>query len=171
MLDTETTGISPAHGHRIIEVGCVEVINGEITGKAFHRYINPAREIDAMALSVHGLSRDFLSDKPHFATIADELIKFIGDAELIIHNAPFDLGFLDQEFALLKRPRFSDQVSKITDSLLVARQIYPGQRNSLDALCARLAINSEPRKLHGALLDAQLLAKVYLSMVCAHNQN
>lgn len=164
ILDTETTGLNPATGDRIIEIGCVEMIGRRLTDRTFHYYINPERDIDAGAFAVHGLSREFLSDKPVFANIVEELIEFVDGAEVVIHNAPFDLGFLDNEFTLLKRPPFRGLASKITDTLLDARQMFPGKRNSLDALCERFAISNQHRTLHGALLDAQLLAEVYVAM-------
>ncbi|QWD82882.1 DNA polymerase III subunit epsilon [Polynucleobacter sp. MWH-P3-07-1] len=164
ILDTETTGLNPATGDRIIEIGCVEMIGRRLTDRTFHYYINPERDIDAGAFAVHGLSREFLSDKPVFGNIVDQLIEFVDGAEIVIHNAAFDLGFLDNEFALLKRPAFRSLAAKITDTLLDARQMFPGKRNSLDALCERFSISNEHRTLHGALLDAQLLAEVYLAM-------
>jgi len=164
ILDTETTGLNPATGDRIIEIGCVEMIGRRLTNRTFHYYINPERDIDAGAFAVHGLSREFLSDKPIFANIVEELIEFVDGAEVVIHNAPFDLGFLDNEFTLLKRPPFRSLAAKIIDTLLDARQMFPGKRNSLDALCDRFSISNKHRTLHGALLDAQLLAEVYLSM-------
>jgi DNA polymerase-3 subunit epsilon len=164
ILDTETTGLNPATGDRVIEIGCVELVNRRLTERTFHHYINPERDIDAGAYAVHGLSRAFLSDKPVFAQIAEDLIEFIADAELIIHNAPFDLGFLDSEFALLKRRPFRAHVSNVIDTLVDARQMFPGKRNSLDALCERFSISNTHRTLHGALLDAQLLAEVYVAM-------
>ena len=163
-LDTETTGLNPATGDRIIEIGCVEMIGRRLTDRTFHYYINPERDIDAGAFAVHGLSREFLSDKPIFANIVEELIEFVDGSEMIIHNAAFDLGFLDNEFTLLKRPSFRSLAAKITDTLLDARQMFPGKRNSLDALCERFSISNQHRTLHGALLDAQLLAEVYVSM-------
>ena len=164
ILDTETTGLNPATGDRVIEIGCVELVNRRLTERTFHHYINPERDIDAGAYAVHGLSRAFLSDKPVFAQIAEDLIEFVADAELIIHNAPFDLGFLDSEFALLKRTPFRAYASNVIDTLVNARQMFPGKRNSLDALCERFAISNTHRTLHGALLDAQLLAEVYVAM-------
>jgi DNA polymerase-3 subunit epsilon len=164
ILDTETTGLNAATGDRIIEIGCVELINRRLSNRTFHRYINPEREIDAGAYAVHGLSREFLADKPLFAHIADELMEFLADAEIIIHNAPFDLGFLESEFNRLKRASFKAQLSNVIDTLVDARQMFPGKRNSLDALCDRFAISNEHRTLHGALLDAQLLSEVYLAM-------
>jgi DNA polymerase-3 subunit epsilon len=164
ILDTETTGLNPATGDRIIEIGCVEMVGRRLTERTFHYYINPERDIDAGAFAVHGLSREFLSDKPVFGNIVEQLIEFVDGAEIVIHNAAFDLGFLDNEFALLKRPPFRNLASKVTDTLLEARQMFPGKRNSLDALCERFSISNQHRTLHGALLDAQLLAEVYVSM-------
>ena len=169
ILDTETTGLNPATGDRIVEIGCVEMINRRLTGKHLHYYINPEREVPEGAVNVHGLTTEFLSDKPLFASIADELIEFVKDAEIIIHNAPFDLGFLDMEFKLLKKSVFSKQVLKVVDTLADARQMFPGKRNSLDALCERFDIRNEHRTFHGALLDAQLLADVYLAMTRGQN--
>lgn len=164
ILDTETTGLNPATGDRIIEIGCIELINRRQTGKTLHHYINPERDIAEGAFAVHGLSREFLSDKPLFAQVVDELTEFIKDTEVIIHNAPFDLSFLNHEYTLLKRPTFSDHVAKVVDTLVDARRMFPGKRNSLDALCERFSVSNEHRSLHGALLDAQLLAEVYLAM-------
>jgi DNA polymerase-3 subunit epsilon len=164
ILDTETTGLNPATGDRIIEIGCVEMVGRRLTDRTFHYYINPERDIDAGAFAVHGLSREFLSDKPVFGSIVEQLIEFVDGAEIVIHNAAFDLGFLDNEFALLKRPPFRNLASKVTDTLLEARQMFPGKRNSLDALCDRFSISNQHRTLHGALLDAQLLAEVYVAM-------
>lgn len=164
VLDTETTGLNPRTGDRIIEVGCVELVNRRLTGNNFHRYTNPERDSDPGALAVHGLTTEFLSDKPKFAEIAAELCSYIGDAEIIIHNAPFDVGFLDAEFAKLGLPKFDTHVLKITDTLQQAKELHPGKRNSLDALCDRYGISNAHRTLHGALLDAELLAEVYLAM-------
>ena len=164
ILDTETTGLNPATGDRIIEIGCLEMVDRRLTGKKLHHYINPERDIDAGAIAVHGLTVEFLSDKPVFGSIVEQLIEFVDGAEIVIHNAAFDLGFLDNEFALLKRPPFRGLASKIIDTLLDARQMFPGKRNSLDALCDRFNISNEHRTLHGALLDAQLLAEVYIAM-------
>jgi DNA polymerase-3 subunit epsilon len=164
ILDTETTGLNPATGDRIIEIGCVEVIDRRLTDRTFHYYVNPERDIDAGAFAVHGLSREFLSDKPLFGNIVEQLIEFVDGSEIVIHNAAFDLGFLDNEFALLKRPPFRGLAVKVIDTLLDARQMFPGKRNSLDALCDRFNISNEHRTLHGALLDAQLLAEVYIAM-------
>lgn len=165
VLDTETTGLETELGHRIIEIGAVELLDRQLTGRNFHHYINPERDIDLGALEVHGLSREFLSDKPRFEDIAEEFNNYAADAELIIHNAPFDLGFLDYEFGLLKAgtARWSDAYSVI-DTLLVARDLHPGQRNSLDALCKRYEVDNSSRTLHGALLDSEILADVYLLM-------
>jgi DNA polymerase-3 subunit epsilon len=164
VLDTETTGLDAKDGHRIIEVGVIELVGRRITDRRLHRYINPQRDSDPGALNVHGLTREFLSDKPLFPEIADELVAFIADAEVIIHNAAFDLSFLDAEFARLKRPAFAEHCPKVTDSLRLARELHPGKRNSLDALCERYGISNRHRTLHGALLDAGLLAEVYLAM-------
>ena len=169
ILDTETTGLSPATGDRIVEIGCVEMVNRRLTGKHLHHYINPERDVPEGAFKVHGLSAQFLSDKPLFASIADEIMDFVGDAEVVIHNAPFDLGFLDMEYKLLKRPIFSKQISKVIDTLADARQMFPGKRNSLDALCERFDIRNDHRTLHGALLDAEILAEVYLAMTRGQN--
>lgn len=165
VLDTETTGLNPQEGHRIIEIGCVELINRRLTGNRFHVYINPEREIDDGALEVHGISKKFLEDKPRFAGIANDFIAFIKGAELVIHNAPFDVGFINHEFFLL-----ADEVgtvedySTVFDTLTFARKKHPGQRNSLDALCKRYSIDNSHRELHGALLDAEILADVFLLM-------
>jgi DNA polymerase-3 subunit epsilon len=164
VLDTETTGLEVQDGHRIIEIGAVEVVGRSVTERHFHRYVNPERDVDAGALAVHGLERDFLADKPRFAEIADELLEFVRDAEVIIHNAPFDLSFLDMELARIRRPPFGEHCSAVTDSLRLARDLHPGKRNSLDALCERYGVSNRHRTLHGALLDAGLLAEVYLAM-------
>jgi DNA polymerase-3 subunit epsilon len=169
VLDTETTGLNPRSGDRIIEIGCVELINRRLTGNNFHVYINPERDSEEGALAVHGLTTEFLSDKPKFAEIVDELRDYISGAEIIIHNAPFDIGFLDAEFSRLSIPCFADQVGKITDTLLQAKEMHPGKRNSLDALCDRYGISNAHRALHGALLDAELLAEVYLAMTRGQN--
>ena len=164
VLDTETTGLNPRSGDRIIEIGCVELMNRRLTGNNFHYYVNPERDSDPGALAVHGLTTDFLSDKPKFAEIAAELCEFIRGAEIIIHNAPFDVGFLDAELDRLGLPKFAEHVSGITDTLLQAKELHPGKRNSLDALCERYGISNAHRTLHGALLDSELLAEVYLAM-------
>ncbi len=163
VLDTETTGLEVSLGHRIIEIGGVELIDRKPTGRHFHKYVNPEREIDDGAFEVHGISREFLADKPVFAEIAEEFIEFISGSELIIHNAPFDVSFLDQEFSLLEGDgvRTSD-LCRVTDSLALARHKHPGQKNSLDALCRRYEVDNSARTLHGALLDAEILADVYL---------
>jgi DNA polymerase-3 subunit epsilon len=165
VLDTETTGLEPSQGHRVIEIGAVELIDRRLSGKHFHSYLNPQREIEDGALEVHGITREFLDDKPQFADVANEFLQFIKDAELIIHNAPFDLGFLDMELALLADcPGRIDDFVTVLDTLELARELHPGQRNSLDALCKRYSIDDSSRSLHGALLDAELLAEVYLAM-------
>ncbi|MFP3567604.1 DNA polymerase III subunit epsilon [Paraburkholderia sp. SIMBA_030] len=164
ILDTETTGLNPRTGDRILELGCVELLNRRLTGNSLHFYINPERDSDPGALAVHGLTTEFLSDKPKFAEIADQFRDFIQDADLIIHNAPFDIGFLDVEFALLGLPPVSTYCGEIIDTLARAKQMFPGKRNSLDALCDRFGISNAHRTLHGALLDSELLAEVYLAM-------
>ena len=164
-LDTETTGLEVAEGHRVIEIGCVEMINRQPTGNDLHLYINPERSIDAGAQAVHGITAEFLADKPVFADVAQQLIDFIrGADEIIIHNAPFDTGFLDRELQQVRLPAFADHVGSIVDSLALAKSIYPAKRNSLDALCERLEVNNTHRTLHGALLDARLLAEVYIRL-------
>ena len=164
VLDTETTGLDPKDGHRIIEVGALEIIGRRVTERRLHRYVNPQRDSDPGALAVHGVTREFLSDKPLFADVVDELVAFVADAEVIIHNAAFDLSFLDAEFARLQRPPFAQHCATVTDSLRLARELHPGKRNSLDALCERYSISNRHRTLHGALLDAGLLGEVYLAM-------
>ena len=168
-LDTETTGLEPRQGHRIIEIGCVEVVNRRLTGNHFHYYIQPDREIDEGALAVHGISTEFLADKPRFEEIAEEFVQFISGSELIIHNAPFDVGFIDHEFNLLKEKFGTDygvttDHAGILDTLVMARKMHPGQKNNLDALCKRYDVNNDKRELHGALLDSEILADVYLAM-------
>jgi DNA polymerase-3 subunit epsilon len=165
VLDVETTGLEAAEGHRIIEIGCVEILNRRPTGQRFHRYLNPEREIDAGALAVHGIELSRLMTAPKFADIAAELIAFISGAELIIHNAPFDVGFLDAEFARLPgESRCVSGLCRVLDTLALARSLHPGQRNSLDALCKRYSVDNTKRELHGALLDAGILVDVYLAM-------
>ncbi len=165
VLDTETTGLNPQEGHRIIEIGCVELVNRRLTGKRFHVYINPERIIDAGAIEVHGITNQFLEDKPVFAGIVDDFIAFIQGAELVIHNAPFDVGFINYEFSRLKNQTGTvTDYSKVFDTLTYARKKHPGQRNSLDALCKRYSIDNSHRDLHGALLDAEILADVFLLM-------
>lgn len=165
VLDTETTGLDPQQGHRVIEIGCVEIENRRLTGKRFHRYLNPARKIDAAAIEVHGLTTEFLSDKPRFSQIEAELLEFITGAELIIHNAPFDLAFLNYELSLTgSEVNNLDALCSVLDTLVLAREKHPGQRNNLDALCKRYNVDNTHRQLHGALLDAEILADVYLLM-------
>lgn len=164
ILDTETTGLSAEDGHRVIEIGCVELIDRRPSGRTLHLYLNPERDIDAGALAVHGLSRERLRDEPVFAQIAERLVDFVAGAEVLIHNAPFDIGFLDAELNRLGMRRFREWTASVVDTLALARQMHPGRRNSLDALCERYGIANSHRTLHGALLDAQLLADVYLAM-------
>ena len=164
VLDTETTGLAAREGHRIIEVGAIEIVGRRITESRLHHYVNPERDSDEGALAVHGLTRHFLQDKPKFAEIAEELLAFVRDAEVIIHNASFDLEFLDEELKRIGRPAFAAHCAKVTDSLTLARELHPGKRNSLDALCERYGVSNRHRTLHGALLDAGLLAEVYLAM-------
>ena len=166
ILDTETTGLDPKSGHRVIEIGCIELVNRKFTGEQYHIYLNPDRDSDEAALEVHGLTSEFLSDKPRFKDIYEEFLKFISGSELLIHNAEFDINFLDHEIKLLSKqlPTVSDSVIKITDTLQIAREKHPGQRNSLDALVKRYEIGGYDRELHGALLDSQILGDVYLSM-------
>lgn len=165
VLDTETTGLEPSQGHRIIEIGCVELIDRKLTGRHYHQYINPKREVDQGAMEVHGISNEFLADKPVFEQIVAEFVEFVHGAELIIHNAPFDIGFLDHELDLLagRYGKMSDH-STVVDTLVMARAMHPGQRNSLDALCRRYFVDNSARDLHGALLDSEILADVYLLM-------
>lgn len=163
VLDTETTGLDPEAGHRIIEVACLELQGRRPTGRHFHRYVNPERAIDAAASQVHGLAAEDLADKPRFADIVEEFLEFVAGAELLIHNAPFDVAFVDAELVRLGRARL-DTVCTVTDTLAMARDLHPGKRNSLDALCERYAVDHSKRTLHGALLDAQLLAEVWLAM-------
>jgi DNA polymerase-3 subunit epsilon len=169
VLDTETTGLNPRTGDRVIEVGCVELVNRMLTGNNFHVYINPERDSEEGALAVHGLTTEFLSDKPRFHEIAEDLRAYIQGAEVIIHNAPFDLGFLNHEFARLGLPTFTEHCSGVIDTLVNAKEMRPGKRNSLDALCDHYGVSNSHRKLHGALLDAELLADVYLSMTRGQN--
>lgn len=169
VLDTETTGLNPRTGDRIIEIGCVELVNRRLTGNNFHCYINPERDSEEGALAVHGLTTEFLSDKPKFAEIAQGFCDYVRGAEVVIHNAPFDVGFIEAEFKRLKLPVFVGQVSGVLDTLQHAKEIYPGKRNSLDALCDRYGISNAHRVLHGALLDAELLADVYIAMTRGQN--
>lgn len=169
VLDTETTGMNKDGtiylGHRIIEIGCVEVINRRLTGRHFHVYINPGQLVDPEAISVHGITDEYLQDKPSFAEIADDFIEFIRGADLVIHNAPFDVGFMDQEFRFLnKKTQPTEEISTVTDTLVMAKKMFPGKRNNLDVLSDRFGINTQHRVLHGALLDAEILADVYLLM-------
>lgn len=166
-LDTETTGFYANHADkpdRMVEIGCVELLNRKLTGNNLHFYLNPGRDSDEGALRVHGLTTQFLSDKPRFEEIAQMLVDYVADAEIIIHNAPFDLAFLDMELARTGRPRFKDYVGSVRDTLVMAKEMFPGKRNSLDALCDRLEVDNSGRTLHGALLDAELLADVYINM-------
>lgn len=164
VLDTETTGLNARSGDRIIEIGCVELVNRRLTGNNLHYYINPERDSEEGALAVHGLTTEFLSDKPKFADVAQELVRYLQGAEVIIHNAPFDIGFLDAEFERLQLGPFNQHVVNVIDSLAEAKLLYPGKRNSLDALCDRYEVSNAHRTLHGALLDAELLAEVFLAM-------
>ena len=164
VLDTETTGLDFRLGDRVIEIGCVELLNRKLTGQRFHRYINPEREVEAGALAVHGLSNEFLQDKPRFDEVVAEFLDFVQGAELVIHNAAFDVGFLNNELALQQRTPLEQACTSVVDTLKMARELHPGRRNSLDALCERYAIDNSGRTLHGALLDAELLAEVYLAM-------
>ncbi len=164
VLDTETTGLEPDEGHNVIEIGCVEMERRRLTGRTYHQYIRPDREVDAEAMAVHGISNEFLEDKPKFAAVVDEFLEFVRGAELIIHNAAFDVGFLNKE---LERNGYSERIEeicKVTDSLRLARNKHPGQKNSLDALCRRYDIDNSHRELHGALLDSEILADVYLAL-------
>lgn len=163
-LDTETTGLSPEAGDRIIEIGCVEMINRRLTNNNLHFYLNPERASHEDAVRIHGLTDEFLADKPLFGSIADELIEFVKDAEIIIHNAGFDVGFLNAELKRIGRPLFHEHVHRVTDTLVMARDMFPGKSNSLDALCRRLEVDNSNRTLHGALLDAGLLAEVYIRL-------
>jgi len=165
VLDTETTGLDPRQGHRIIEIGALELVDRQLTGKQFHVYLNPEREIEMGALEVHGITEDFLRDKPRFAEIADDLLAFVEGAELVIHNAPFDIGFIDNELSLTGHRHASiTEVAAVLDTLELARDLHPGQRNNLDALCKRYEVDNSSRTLHGALLDAEILSDVYLAM-------
>ncbi len=164
VLDTETTGLEPRDGHRVIEIGAVELVDRRLTGRHFHQYLNPEREIEDGALEVHGINREFLQDKPVFADVAQEFLDFIEGTELLIHNAPFDIGFLDMELGLINNPLRIENHAQVLDTLELARDLHPGQRNSLDALCKRYKVDNSGRNLHGALLDSEILADVYLVM-------
>ena len=163
-LDTETTGLSPDAGDRIVEIGCVEMVNRRLTGRHLHFYINPERPNNEEAVRVHGLTDDFLADKPPFAALVDQIMDYCAGAEVIIHNAAFDIGFLNAELARCGRGSFTDHVREVTDTLLMAREMFPGKSNNLDALCRRLEVDNSHRTLHGALMDAELLAEVYINM-------
>ena len=163
-LDTETTGLSADNGDRVIEIGCVELFNRKLTGNNKHFYLNPGRDSHEEALKVHGITTAFLKDKPKFEAVADELLDYLQDAEIVIHNATFDVGFLNKELELIGRPRFKDYVANVIDTLVMAKEMFPGKRNSLDALCSRLGVDNSGRTLHGALLDAELLADVYINL-------
>jgi DNA polymerase-3 subunit epsilon len=165
VLDTETTGLATSQGHRIIEIGCLELVNRRLTGREYHRFLNPDRDIDEGAERVHGISRADLENQPRFHEIVDELLEFLAGAELVIHNASFDIGFIEHELALMKHPRSTlDGHVTVLDTLQMARELHPGQRNSLDALCKRYEVDASRRDVHGALIDAELLARVYLAM-------
>jgi len=165
VLDTETTGLDPRQGHRVIEIGALEMIDRQLTGRQYHVYLNPERDIEQGALEVHGITEEFLRDKPRFAEIADDLLAFANGAELVIHNAPFDIGFIDNELLLAGHARASiTEIATILDTLELARDLHPGQRNNLDALCKRYEVDNSSRSLHGALLDAEILADVFLAM-------
>lgn len=163
-LDTETTGLSADNGDRIVEIGCVELVNRRLTGNNLHFYLNSGRDSHEEALKVHGITTEFLKDKPKFEAVVEELLRYVQDAEVIIHNAAFDLGFLNKELEMVARPPFKDHVSKVVDTLVMAKEMFPGKRNSLDALCDRLGVDNSGRTLHGALLDAELLADVYINL-------
>ena len=163
-LDTETTGLSPENGDRIVEIGCVELLNRKLTGNNLHFYLNPERDSHEDALKVHGISNEFLKDKPKFGEVADELLEYLQGADLLIHNAPFDVGFINKELELQKRAPLKTYVKSVADTLAMAKDLFPGKRNSLDALCDRLGVDNSGRTLHGALLDAELLADVYIYM-------
>lgn len=164
VLDTETTGLSAESGDRIIELGCVELVGRKLTGNNLHFYFNPGRDSHEEALKVHGISNEFLRDKPRFAELVDDILRYVDGAEIIIHNAAFDVSFLDKELELVGKPVFTSFVASVTDTLAMAKQLYPGKRNSLDALCDRLGVDNSGRTLHGALLDAELLADVYINL-------
>jgi DNA polymerase-3 subunit epsilon len=164
ILDTETTGLDPTVGHRIIEIAAVEIVNRRLTDRHFHQYINPERDSEEAALQIHGLTREFLSDKPKFREVVDRFLEFVSGAELVIHNAAFDIAFIDYELRLLDREPIATCCANVVDTLKMAREMHPGKRNSLDALCERFYVDNSARTLHGALLDAQLLAEVYLAM-------
>jgi DNA polymerase-3 subunit epsilon len=168
-LDTETTGLYCDRGDRIIEIGCVEMVNRKLTGKNLHVYVNPGRDSHEEALKVHGISNEFLRDKPQFSSVADMVLEFLADAEIVIHNADFDVGFLNAELGLVGRPLLTEHVCGVVDTLAMAKEMFPGKRNNLDALCERLGVDNSGRTLHGALLDAELLAEVYINMTRGQN--
>jgi DNA polymerase-3 subunit epsilon len=169
MLDTETTGLDHRTGDRVIEIGCVELLGRKLTGQHFHVYLNPERKVDPGAVAIHGLTDEFLADKPKFATVADEFCAFVRDAELVIHNAAFDVGFLNNELGLLGRDSIQQLCPSVLDTLRMARELRPGRKNSLDALCSEFGVDNSGRQFHGALLDAELLAEVYLAMTRGQN--
>ena len=164
VLDTETTGIDPKEGHRISEIGCIEMVNRRLTGRTYHQYINPDRIVEDEAIQVHGITNEYLEDKPLFADIQHEFLDFIRGADLVIHNAPFDVGFMDHEFKLSGHPERINKICQVTDTLAISRKKHPGQKNNLDALCRRYGIDNSHRELHGALLDSEILADVYLML-------
>jgi len=164
VLDTETTGLEPSQGHRVIEIGCVELVNRRLTGNHYHQYLQPDRDIDPGAVEVHGITNEFLADKPRFPDVMDDFLAFVSGAELVIHNAPFDVGFLNHELRLAARAKTIADLCGVTDTLMLARKLHPGQKNNLDALCRRYGIDNSQREKHGALLDAEILADVYLTM-------
>lgn len=168
-LDTETTGLAADNGDRIVEIGCVELVNRKLTGNNRHFYVNPGRESHEEALKVHGITSEFLSDKPKFEEVAQDLVEYLTDAHVVIHNAPFDVGFLNMELALAGQPALTQIVASISDTLVMAKELFPGKRNSLDALCDRLEVDNSGRTLHGALLDAELLADVYVNLTRGQN--
>ena len=168
-LDTETTGLYPGQGDRIIEIGCVELVNRKLTGNNKHYYLNPGRDSHEEALKVHGITTEFLRDKPKFEAVADEFLTYVQGADIVIHNAPFDIGFLNKELELVGRSAFTEFISSVTDTLAMAKEMYPGKRNGLDALCDRLEVDNSGRTLHGALLDAELLADVYINLTRGQN--
>jgi DNA polymerase-3 subunit epsilon len=164
VLDTETTGLEVTQGHRVIEIGCIELRDRRLTGRTFHKYLCPDREVEPGALAVHGITNEFLSTQPRFADVADEFLAFVSEAELVIHNAAFDVGFLNAELTRIERREVLGEICQVLDTLAMARQLHPGQRNSLDALCKRYGVDNSQREFHGALLDAKILADVYLAM-------
>lgn len=168
-LDTETTGLSADNGDRVIEIGCVELVNRKLTGNNLHLYLNPGRDSHEEALKVHGLTTEFLRDKPKFEAIASDLLEYLKDANVVIHNAPFDLGFLNMELARIGQPALKTFLASVTDTLVMAKELFPGKRNSLDALCDRLEVDNSSRALHGALLDAELLADVFINLTRGQN--